>query len=444
MTALGSGVRAGRTTVVNWGRSASARPAEIVHARSVDEVVAVVRRARERGLPVKAIGAGHSFTDAALTDGVLLDVSAIDGVLAVDAARGRVVLGAGTNLHQLPALLAPHGLALANMGDIDRQTLAGATSTGTHGTGARFGGLATQLTAVTLVTAAGELLRVSESEHAELLPAVRLGIGALGVLVEVEVQCVPAYLLHAVERPAPFDEVLDGFLETAAANDHYEGYWWPSTATISTKTNTRLPADAPYRPLSALANWWEDEAMGSGALWLVSALGLAVPAVTPRINRLVASVYGNREFTAPSYEVFTSPRRVRFKEMEYALPAEALPAAVRELRRVIDERGWRISFPVELRVAAADENWLSTAYGRPSAYVAVHRYHREDHSAYFAAAEAILRAHDGRPHWGKLHTRTAADLAPAYPRFGDFLAVRDRLDPERVFANAYTRRVLGD
>ncbi len=429
--------------VTNWGRSARATPVEIVRPGSADEVAAAIRSARERSLPVKAIGAGHSFTDAAVTDGVLLDVAAIDGVLAVDQARGRVTLGAGTNLYQLPALLAPHGLALANMGDIDRQTIAGATSTGTHGTGIAFGGLATQLTAVTIVTADGDLLRVSETEHPELLPAVRLGIGALGVLVEVEVQCVPAFLLHAVERPGRFDEVLDGFLETARAHDHYEAYWWPSTGTMSTKTNTRLPVGTPYRPLPAIADWWEDEAVGNGALWLLCRLGLIAPAVTPGLNRLVAYVHGNREFTAPSHEVFTSPRRVRFREMEYAMPAEALPDAVRELRRAVNEHGWRISFPVELRVAAADANWLSTAHGRETGYVAVHRYFREDEREYFAAAEAIFRAHDGRPHWGKLHTRTAADLAPAYPRFGDFLAVRDRLDPERVFANDYTRRVLG-
>lgn len=430
--------------VRNWGRAEHSDPAVFARPTDLDEVVATIGLARERGLAVKTIGAGHSFTGAAMTDGVLVDISAIDGVLAVDTARGRVTLGAGTNLYQLPALLAPYGLALQNMGDIDRQTIAGATSTGTHGTGIRFGGLATQLTAVTLVTAQGELLHVSETENAELLPAVRLGVGALGILVAVEVQCVPAFLLHAVEAPGTFDDVLDGFVETARSVDHYEAYWWPSTDSMSVKTNTRLSADTPYRPLSPAANWLEDELLGNAGLWAVCQVGRAAPGLTPRVNRIVAQLYGNREFTAPSYDVFTSPRRVHFKEMEYAIPVEALPSAMREVKKLVADNRWNISFPVELRVAAPDQNWLSTAYGRESAYIAVHRYFREDHRSYFAAVEAIMRAHDGRPHWGKIHTRTAADLAPAYPKFGDFLNLRDRLDPDRLFQNDYTRRVFGE
>lgn len=429
--------------VRNWGRSASSTPAVIARPRSADEVAATVRMARERGLEVRAIGAGHSFTSTAMTDGVLVDVGAIDGVLAVDAARGRVTLGAGTNLYQLPALLAPHGLAMRNMGDIDRQTVAGATSTGTHGTGLAFGGLATQITAVALVTAAGELVRISESENAGLLPAVRLAVGALGILVEVELQCVPAFLLHAVEKAEPF-EVVDEFRERSASVDHFEAYWWPHTGLLSTKTNTRLPADTDYRPLNPVSGWVEDELLGSAAHWLICRIGTIAPAATPPINRLAAKLYGNREFTAPSYDVFTTPRRVHFREMEYAIPSAALPDAVRAVRDAIDRNGWRVSFPVELRMAAADENWLSTAYRRETAYVAVHRYHREDVEPYFRAVEEIMRAHDGRPHWGKMHFRTAEDLAPAYPRFGDFRQVRDALDPDRVFANDYIRRMFGD
>lgn len=428
--------------VRNWGRSAAATPAVIARPRSVDEVVQTVLLARERGLDVRVIGAGHSFSPAAMTDGVLVDIAAIDGVLGVDAARGRVRLGAGTNLYQLPELLRPHGLALQNMGDIDRQTIAGATSTGTHGTGLAFGGLATQITAATLVTAAGEVLRISDDESAELLPAVRLAVGSLGILVELELQCVPAFLLHAVEKAEPFD-VVDEFAARSAELDHFEAYWWPHTDLLSTKTNTRLPTDSPYRPLPRIAGWVEDELLGSVAHWIVSNVGVVAPPATPTINRLAARLYGNREFTAPSFDVFTSPRRVHFREMEYAIPLEALPAAIREVKALVEREGWRVSFPVELRAVAADDNWLSTAHGRDSAYIAVHRYWREDPFPYFRAVERIMRAHDGRPHWGKMHFRTAEDLAPAYPRFGDFLEVRDALDPDRVFANDYTRRVFG-
>ncbi len=427
----------------NWGRVESAEPIYRARPTSVEEVSAVVLRARELGLPVKAIGAGHSFTAIAAAPGVQLDLAGLDGLLDVDAERRRITIGAGTNLYQLPALLAPHGLAMENLGDIDRQTIAGATSTGTHGTGGAFRGLAAQLVAVTLVTAEGGILRVSETENAELLPAVRLGLGALGILVEVTVQCVPAFAMHALERPEPLAEVLEDFAARVDEADHFEFYWFPHTEAVLTKTNTRLPADTALAPLGAARTWFDDAFMANGVFAATCATGTVLPAAVPAINRLATKLTGNREFTEPSASVFTTQRSVRFREMEYALPREAIPDAVRAIRSLIDSRGWRISFPIEVRAAAADDLWLSTAYERTSGYIAVHRYWREGHHEYFRAVEDLLRYHDGRPHWGKIHFQDAASLAARYPRFGDFTAVRDRLDPERVFANPYLERVLG-
>ncbi len=425
----------------NWGRSAKAHPQFLAHAASAEEVQETIAFAREEGLTVKPIGAGHSFTAIGATNGVQLDISAIDGITNV--VGNLVTLGAGTNLYQLPALLEPHGLALQNMGDIDRQTLAGATSTGTHGTGSNFGGLATRLRAATLVTAAGEILTVSETENADLLPAVALGLGALGVVVDLTVECVPAFLLHAVERPEPTEVVLAEWSERIGTNDHFEFYVWPHTDTALTKTNTRLPGDAPRHPLTPFSEWFDDEFMANGVYRGIVNLGRVVPAVTPPINRLAVKLSGNREFTDTSPEVFTTNRTVRFKEMEYALPVDAIPTAVAEVRALIADRGWKISFPIEVRSAAADDLWMSTATGRATGYIAVHRFFRENEREYFTEVEAIMRAHDGRPHWGKMHGRTADDLGPTYPRFDDFLAVRDRLDPDRLFANDYLTRVLG-
>ncbi|RQP11642.1 MAG: FAD-binding protein [Microbacteriaceae bacterium] len=426
----------------NWGRSEASRPAFRASPSTVAEVQAVVRTARERGMPVKTVGAGHSFTAIAATDGILVDLDRLQGVVTANSETGRVTLAAGTRLYQLPELLAPWGLALQNMGDIDRQSIAGATSTGTHGTGLAFGGLATTITGAVLVTGDGSILRVNERENAELLPAVRLGLGALGILVELEIQCVPAYLLKAVEHPEPF-EVTDEFRARVEAADHFELYWWPHTDRVMTKTNTRLPLDAGRAPVGGFANWIEEEVMSNGALAAMCNVGHLAPKLTPSINRLATRVYGDREYTDYSYEVFTAPRRVRFREMEYALPLDEIPAALHELRAMIDASGWRISFPVEVRAAAGDENWLSTAHGRESGYIAVHRYVRDDPEEYFRAAEQIFLAHGGRPHWGKMHYLDASVLAERYPRFGDFLAVRDRLDPDRTFRNAYLDRVLG-
>jgi FAD-linked oxidoreductase len=368
----------------------------------------------------------------------------LSGVLEVERGRGRVTLAAGTRLYDLPRLLAPYGLALENMGDIDRQTIAGATSTGTHGTGGTFPGLAAQIVALTLVTADGGLLTISETENSELLPAARLGLGALGIIVDVTLQCVPAFLLHAEERPEPIDAAIDGYLERSAGADHFEFYWFPHTEVALTKTNTRLPGTGERHPLPAFGRWVDDRLLAGAVYRATCTAGVVAPAVVPRVNRLATRLTGDRDFTDLSPAVFVTRRTVRFREMEYALPRPAVPEALREVRRLIERRRWRISFPIEVRSAAADENWLSPAYGRETGYIAVHRFHRENPIEYFTAVEQIMREHDGRPHWGKLHGRSAGDLRPAYPRFDDFVAVRDRLDPERRFGNAYLRTVLGD
>lgn len=436
MTATGADWR-------NWGRTERIRPLRVERPADAGAVQRAVIAAAESGLRVKPAGAGHSFSGIAVPPDVLLDLGELSGVVAADPANHRVTLGAGTRLHALPHLLAPYGLALQNMGDIDRQTISGAISTGTHGTGLAFGGLATQVVGAHLVTGAGELLEVSETSRPELLPAVRVGLGALGVLVDVTLQLVPRFLLHAVDRPEPLDAVLEAWPERAAAADHFEFYWFPHTGTALTKTNTRLPADAPRHPLGRIARLVDDELLANGLYRAICALGRVAPAVTPVFARQVEKVTGTREFTDVSPAVFTSHRAVRFVEMEYAIPFEAVPDAFAEVRALVERRRWRISFPLEVRAAAADEAWLSTAHGRRTGYVAVHRYFRENPAPYFSAVEEIMLAYGGRPHWGKMHTLRAETLRERYPRFDDFVRVRDELDPDRRFANPYLERVLG-
>jgi FAD-linked oxidoreductase len=428
----------------NWGRTERVRPQFVEYPSTIEAVRRSVRAAATRGRPIKAVGAGHSFTGIAVAPGTLLELTELSGLVSVDRERSRVRLLAGTRLHRIPALLAPYGLAMTNLGDIDRQSLAGAISTGTHGTGARFGGIATQVVAATLVTADGDLLTVDEEHEPELLPAVALGLGALGILVDVTIQCVPAFVLQAVERPEPLPAVVGDIIERADATDHFEFYWFPHTDVALTKTNTRLPADAAIDPLSAASKVVDDLIVGNGVHQAVCSVGRAAPALVPGINRLSAKVWGDRTFSDASHRVFATSRGVRFREMEYAVPVENLASAFRGVQRVIDENGWQIEFPVEVRVAAADDLWLSTASGRASGYIAVHRYWRADPTAYFAAVEEVMLAHGGRPHWGKMHTLDASALRQRYPRFDEFTALRDRLDPNRLFRNPYLQRVLGE
>lgn len=427
----------------NWARTEKVRPLRVERPRTTAAVQRAVRAAAGSGIPIKAVGAGHSFTGIAIAPGIQLELEDLVGIVGQPTSDGLVTFLAGTRLHQIPRLLAPYGLAMENLGDIDAQSISGAVSTGTHGTGARFTGIAGQVRGVVMVTATGDLLEVNDEASPELLPAVALGLGALGILAEVTVQCVPRFLLQAVEQPEPLDDVLDTALERAGTADHFEFYWFPHTRTALTKTNTRLPVGAKRKPLNPVSRFIDDSVLANGLYRVTCATGVVVPPLIPRVNRLAEKLTGNRSFTDLSHRVFTTKRTVRFREMEYGIPAEHVPAAVRDIEALIGSRGWRISFPLEVRFAAADNLWLSTAHGRPTGYIAVHRYYRERPTAYFAAVEAILRGYGGRPHWGKMHTQDATGLAGEYPHFADFLAARDRLDPRRLFSNPYLDRVLG-
>lgn len=428
----------------NWGRSEMVRPQAVEYPRTAEAVQRSVVAAGAHGRRVKAIGAGHSFTGIAVASGVLLELVYLSGLVSVDADRSYVTLLAGTRLHQIPQLLAPYGLAMENLGDIDSQSISGAISTGTHGTGTRFGGIATQVVGLTLVTADGEILVVNEEENPELLPAAALGLGALGVIVDVTVRCVPAFVLHALEQPEPLEKVLGELDSRIAATDHFEFYWFPHTDRAMTKTNTRLPADAPKHPLPRIGKWVDDVLVGTALHQVACNVTHLVPSTAPGINRLSVKLWGDREFTDSSASVFATARSVRFREMEYALPIENVRAAFEAVQALVRKRRWRISFPVEVRFTQADDLWMSTAHGRASGYIAVHRYWRDDPAEYFDAVEQIMTDFGGRPHWGKMHNLDASVLRERYPRFDDFVAVRDRLDPDRMFQNPYLERVLGE
>ncbi|MEV8045494.1 D-arabinono-1,4-lactone oxidase [Streptomyces griseoluteus] len=425
----------------NWGGNVTARPARQVTPASVGELAAEVRAAAERGQRVKAVGTGHSFTSVAATDGVLIRPDLLTGIRAIDRAAMTVTVEAGTPLKRLNAALAREGLSLTNMGDIMEQTVAGATSTGTHGTGRESGSIAAQITGLELVTADGSVLTCSAEQNPEIFAAARIGLGALGVVTALTLAVEPLFLLTAREEPMPLDRVLAEFDQLWAENEHFEFYWFPHTGSTNTKRNNR--SEGPAQPVGRVAGWFEDEFLSNGVFQAVQWVGRAAPVSVPAIARVSSRALSARSYTDIPYRVFTSPRRVRFVEMEYAVPRAALAETLRELRAVIERSGLRVSFPVEVRTAPADDIALSTASGRDSAYIAVHMFRGTPYQAYFSAAERVFTAHEGRPHWGKVHTRDAGYLEGVYPRFAEFTALRNRLDPERLFQNDYLRRVLG-
>ncbi|MFD8818135.1 D-arabinono-1,4-lactone oxidase [Streptomyces sp. NPDC059627] len=425
----------------NWGGNVTVRPAREVTPASVDELAAAVRQAAEDGLKVKAVGSGHSFTAIAATDGVSIRPQLLTGIRNIDRKAMTVTVEAGTPLKRLNVALAREGLSLTNMGDIMEQTVSGATSTGTHGTGRESASLAAQIRELELVTADGSVLTCSEKENPEVFAAARVGLGALGIVTAITFAVEPVFLLTAREEPMSFDRVLSEFDQHSTENEHFEFYWFPHTASTNTKRNNR--SAGPAQPVGQLSGWFDDEFVANGLWQAVNMVGRAVPATIPSIARISTRAWSARTYTDIPYKVFTSPRRVRFVEMEYAVPRAALVDTLRELKAMVDRSDLRISYPVEVRTAPADDIALSTASARDSAYIAVHMFRGTPYQAYFTAAERILTAHEGRPHWGKVHTRDAEYFAGVYPRFGEFTALRDRLDPDRLFQNDYLRRVLG-
>jgi L-gulono-1,4-lactone dehydrogenase len=433
------------TTWRNWSGLESATPTREATPTGTDDVVAEVRRAVQGASTVKMIGTGHSFTAISAPEATMLRPGGLTGIVAVDREAMTVTARSGTRLADLNAGLEALGLSLHNMGDIAEQTLAGAISTGTHGTGGRAAGLAAQVVGLQLVTGTGELVTATADEHADVLEFARVGLGALGVLTTVTFRVEPLFVLAAEEQPMSWDQALESFDEMTAAADHVDMYWFPHTDRMLTKCNTRLGVDlSQRRPLPRWRSWVDDDFLQNTAFGVLTAAANRSPRVIPRMNRLAASLLSPRSYADVPHRVFTAERRVVFREMEYAVPRVAGLDVLRECRRALDASDLRVSFPVELRVAPADDIPLSTASERDSFYLAFHTHRDAEHRAYFALMEPILRAHEGRPHWGKVHTLTQEQLASVYPRFGEFLAMRDRLDPQRVFANDYLRRVLGE
>jgi L-gulonolactone oxidase len=430
-----------RTRWRNWAGN-ERTDTEVVQPGSTDEVAAVLTAAAAAGRRVRPIGSGHSFTGIGRPEDIQLACAGLAGVGEV-SDDGLITVGAGIPLYRLNAELVRRGWSLTNLGDIDRQTLAGALSTGTHGTGAQFGGLATQVRGLQLVTPDGAVLDCDATRHPEVFSAARVGLGALGVVTAVTLQAVPAFALQAVEGPGTLTDALEGFDELMNSTDHVEFYWFPHTDVTLLKCNTRVPLEDGLAPLPRWRAVWDDEILANGAFAGVVAAGRRMPALVPPLARMSVKALGARTWTDQSHRVFVSRRRVRFLEMEYAIARADAAAVLAELRRVHEANDWRAAFPVEVRIAAADDIPLSTASGRDSAYIAAHVPAGTDPGPWFSALESIAGEVGGRPHWGKLHGLDAEVLRARYPRFGEFVTLRDRLDPGGVLSNAYLDRVLG-
>lgn len=423
----------------NWSGIAASKPKTIEYPSTVESVVSLVKICAKQGRRIRVIGAGHSFTPIAQTSDVLVSLDRLSGVEEVDIQSQTVEVWAGTKLKDLSDMLYQQGWAQENLGDIDSQSIGGAIGTGTHGTGIQFGSLSTQIVEMQVVTAAGEVLTLSERENPEYFKAAQVSLGMLGIIVKVKIRVVPATVLHYESHRLSVAEVFRRLEEFRDNHDHFEFYWFPHTDTIQVKLLDETDAEPSGN------RFWNDLnqlVMENGLFGFLSKGCRTFPKLCKPVSRLSARFVPVGKEIGYSHRLFTTKRLVRFNEMEYSVPAEKMESVVSDIRQCVANQGFAVHFPIECRYVKGDDIWLSPAYGRHSAYIAVHMYKGMPYRKYFNEIEEIFRSYSGRPHWGKLHTRTAEELATLYPKWEDFRTVRAKLDPYGVFLNGYLKKLF--
>jgi FAD-linked oxidoreductase len=424
----------------NWAGNQQTGTVLLSKPQTESELQQVVQSAQASGRRVKAVGSGHSFTAIAVSEEVLVDLSDYDEIVAIDKINQTVTVQSGIQLSKLNQALYENSLAMQNLGDIAYQTIAGAISTSTHGTGAKFTGIANQVVALRIVLADSSIVECSANVNADLFSCARVGLGALGLISTVTLKVVPAFNLAVIEEPMRVDDVLQNLDLHVDSNDHFEFFWVPHTGWALTKRNNRN--NLPIEPMSKMSHWYSKTLMENYAFGAVCMLGKARPSLIPKLAKALPSS-GRNEYSDASHKVFASKRIIKFYEMEYAIPREACAEALNRVRRMVTDSGFFLNFPVEVRFTAPDEIPLSTASNRESAYIAVHIYKGMNYVPYFKEVESIMNSYQGRPHWGKLHFQSAATLASRYPQWDVFQAVRNQVDPQRMFSNQYLETVLG-
>lgn len=424
----------------NWSGSVTANPAVIHTPATLNEIVALVQQAHAAGQKVRVVGAGHSFTPLVATDQMLISLDQYTGLESIDQEGLRVTVKAGTRIKALGELLFEHGLAQENLGDIDVQSIAGAISTGTHGTGIQFGSISTQVTALTLVTGDGSIVECSETQHRELFKAAQVSLGALGIIVSVTLRVQPAYRLHIQVKKKALSDCLANLETYKHDYRHFEFHWIPYTDTVQAKFATITGEAAGSKGMGSVLN---EYLLENGALWLFSAFNRQFPSNSERVSKTMAKFISDTENISAAHEVFASVRMVKFQEMEYNLPAEHFQDAIQQIDATIRREKFQVHFPIECRFVRGDDIYLSPASGRDSCYIAVHMFKGMPYREYFEAMESIFKQFNGRPHWGKMHTRKAEELRDLYPQWDAFQAARNQLDPQRTFTSPYLETILG-
>ncbi|MDR6553911.1 D-arabinono-1,4-lactone oxidase [Paenibacillus qinlingensis] len=427
-------------TWTNWSGMVQASPQTVLYPDSIEAVAEAVLLCRREGRRLRVVGTGHSFTPIAASNDVLITLDRMQGLVALDTEAKTATVWAGTKLKLLGELLFNQGLAQENLGDIDVQSIAGAISTGTHGTGQQFGNIATQVVGLTMVTGAGDVITCTPETHPDLFKAMQISIGALGIIVQVTLRLQPIYKMKYESKRMPLKQCLQELPEIAGGHRHFEFYWFPYADPCQLKFMNPTDQAVTSRKVR---DYIGDVLLENTLFGLLSELCRKVPKLSQTVSRLSASQVPVGSKVDYSHRLFATQRLVRFNEMEYNLPAEAMPAVIEEMRAKMTKNKYNVHFPIECRFAKGDDIWLSPAFERDSAYIAIHMYKGMSHEDYFAAMEDIFLQHGGRPHWGKMHSLRSSELSERYPKWQPFCRIREELDPDGILLNGYLEKIFG-
>ncbi|OAB47374.1 D-arabinono-1,4-lactone oxidase [Paenibacillus antarcticus] len=426
----------------NWSGSVTATPELVKYPTTIDEIVEIVHNECViGGKYLRMVGSSHSFTPVAASDQVLVSLDGLQGIVSMDVDQATAVVWAGTKLKLLGELLHESGLAQENLGDIDVQSIAGAISTGTHGSGHRLGSIATQVIGITVVNGLGEVMECTEQSHPDVFKALQVSLGTLGIIVQVKLRLRKSYVLSYESKRMDLSDCLTQLPGLIERNRHFEFFWFPYAEACQVKLMNETGSPISINKVSDFVN---ERLIENTLFGLLSGMCRLFPAVSSTISRISASSVPIMTKANYSHNIFATQRTVRFNEMEYSLPADCMTAVIREMREAMEREKFHVHFPIECRYVAADDIWLSPAYGRDSAYIAVHMYRGMPYERYFQVMEEIFLRYEGRPHWGKMHTLKAADLKKRYPMWQHFEEIREQMDPNHVFLSPYMSELLED
>lgn len=423
----------------NWAHTSESRPIKTFYPASIADVISIVKEASTQNKTVRVVGAGHSFTSLVQTDDWLVSLDQLTGIDKWNEEEETVTVFAGTRLFDLGEQLGKRGYSQENLGDINVQSIAGAISTGTHGTGIKFGNVSSQVTEIVLVTASGDVLTISEKENPTYFKASLVSLGSLGIIVKVTLKIIKSPVYEFNSYKLEYSKLVEQLDELIQSNRHFEFYMFPYSDLLQVKT-MNITDKHPQR--TAFYNF-KNLILENYLFYLISELCRLFPKTSKFFSRMSAKAVGVSTIAAKSYQLFATPRLVRFREIEYCIPLSHLKEVLQEIRETMEKNEYAVHFPIECRTVKADDIWLSPSYERESAYIAIHMYKGMPYESYFRDMEQIMRKYEGRPHWGKMHRLRTEELHSLYPMLQEFLNVREKLDPEGVFLNPYLKELFG-